>query len=59
MKGFPKLYFPNLTWFWAESDTYGWYVEAYSTVEAEVGPFTYGSDDANDVAPVILFRNSP
>ena len=60
VKGFPKLYFPNLTWFWIESDTptYGWYVEAYSTVQAEVGPFTYGSDDANDVAPVILVRNS-
>ena len=61
MKGFPKLYFPNLTWFWVESDnkTYGWYVEAYSTVNNEVGPVTYGTDDASEDYPVILVRNSP
>lgn len=61
VKGFPKLYFPNLTWFWVESatPTYGWYVEAYSTVEAEVGPFTYGTDDARDATLVILVSGSP
>jgi len=60
VKGFPKPYFPNLGWFWVESDTptNGWYVEAYSTVEAEVGPFTYGTDDPSDAASVILVRDS-
>ena len=61
MNGFSKLYFPTLTWFWEESDTpsYGWYVEAYSTVNDQVGPFTYGDNDPSSAVPVILVSGSP
>ena len=60
VKGFPKLYFPNLNWFWVESEssTEAWYVEAYSTVFAEVGPVTYYTDGPSDATSVILVRNS-
>jgi hypothetical protein len=61
VNGFSKLYFPTLTWFWEESDTptYGWYVEAYSTVNDQVGPFTYGGNDPSSAVPVILVNGSP
>jgi hypothetical protein len=61
VNGFSKLYFPTLTWFWEESDTpsYGWYVEAYSTVNDQVGPFTYGDNDPSSAVPVILVSGSP